>query len=77
MSFDNTQAKSEGWSLNTWSKVISAYGWQFSDKAIEETGVWSGEVIQKMVMDHVEARAREGSAYHIEALQSHYFGKEG
>jgi hypothetical protein len=70
--WDNTQATDEGWWVsgvngtirpceNTFQRLT---GWQ-------EAPTWVA--LTELAIAHVEARAKEGYSYHIEALARHYF----
>ena len=71
--WDNAQAKVEGWQLHAPSGAIMAYGWEFVSTANKMDGLRTEGAAQKAVMAHITERAKEGSAYHIEALARHYF----
>ena len=70
--WDNTQATDEGRYVSGVYGTIrpcegtfqGLTGWQ---------GVLTWGALTELAIAHVEARAKEGSAYHIEALARHYF----
>lgn len=72
--WDNTQANEEGWALYPWSKQISVY-WVTREKlrSAKTPKIPIFEQWVEIAIAHVEAKAKEGSAYHIEALARHYF----
>lgn len=70
--WDNTQAIEEGWyvsgvygTIRPWEDTFQELtGWQ-------EVRTW--EALTELAIARVEAKAKEGSGYHIEALARHYF----
>ena len=70
--WSNDQAQAEGWRMHPTLGIVG-YGWTFMRQAIDASGKYMEGETQKHAIVHVEARARAGSAYHIEALARHYF----
>ena len=59
MSFDNTQAKREGWMVNALTSAIESF----------DSHRWRPDSIKhEKARDFVKLKAAEGSPYHIEAL---------
>ncbi len=71
--WSNDRAHVEGWTVAPVGNRIYAFGWEFAEQLVAEKGSWTGDETTQRAIAHVEARARAGSAYHIEALARHYF----